>query len=199
MKKKIISWELKNKLWEKWESFYLIEDHNNSEYLKNLTFESLGDEVFPKDVEQWIKELALNRFKFELHFVMRKPIESLKWLYGEHAMLYDVFGCDKHKWTCVTHDDCDRYIEGLTVFCPECNKDIFMNEEKRKEYESLVEGEFFTDDNWKKVMELSKWTKKWNRRQNFKYALKEWTRKGYVIYRIKRMLGLYNKKKTATP
>lgn len=187
MKRTSISRDLQSKIWEKWESLYLVE---NDEHLKTMTFWSLVNEVATKDTEDWIKDLALGRFLFELKYVIREPVYTMKWLYGEHVNLFDVYGCKKHKWICTTHDD-DCYIPNLTVFCPDCNKDI-VQESKIKDYKTMVEGKYLTDDEWQKTIDYSKIVKKYNRKENTKYWIKKWQEKGYLKYRISKLLGINN-------
>lgn len=138
----------------------------------------------PVDVEEYIKEMALEKFLFETKYLFSKPDRStIKWLWGEHAMLYDIFGCSEHRFVCKTSDNYENYVDGLTVFCPECN-DNWMTEEKKKDYISLVSGRFCTKEEWKSYIKTSKWYKQFNRKQNFKYKLNRLFREGYLKYYV---------------
>lgn len=178
MKNQNKSAEIQDKMWEKWESFY-----GHSESIKGLTWEEFKNSFAAEGVKESELDSAFERFIFELKYLIRKPdYSSIKWLYGEHAMLYDVWGCEKHRFECVTHDD-DRFMDIRSIFCPVCNEDK-MTEENKNKYESLVGAKYHTPEMWAEIMKISKWHKDYNRKENIKYWFKKWTEKGYLKYRL---------------
>lgn len=187
-----LSWDILDAMWDKFISFRTLED---KKFLETLTWSDFTDSCSPADAEDYVKEIALNHFHFEVKYLVGKPNrDTMKYLYGEHAFLYDVYGCDIHRFECITHDDY-RYNDARTIFCPECNKDKMLIE-KQSAYENLVEGKYLNPEDWKSIKKLAKWHRDYQRKSNFKYRLKEWTQKGYIEYRIKDFFGkLFGKKK----
>ena len=172
-KTKQTSWTILDKMWDN--------IHSVNPSTKWREFAELCSE---SNTEEWIKNNALEKFLFESRYLFSKPNrDTIKWLWGSHAELYDIFGCKEHRFVCRTSDSCDEYIDGLTVFCPECNE-AHMTAEKKNKYIELVRGKFCSVEEWKSYEKRSKWEKSWNRKQNFKYWLKKWTEKGYLQYRI---------------
>lgn len=195
MKKKSkygLSWDILDAMWDKFLTFRSKED---KEILENLTWSDFVNSCSPADAKDYVKDAALRHFQFEVKYLYGKPNrDTIRHLYGEHAFLYDVYGCEIHRFECVTHDD-ERYNDSLTLFCPTCNKGIMFTKDQ-DEYMSLIEGRYLTPENWEAVKRIAKFYKDYQRTSNFKYELKQWTQKGYIQYRIKDLFGkLFSKKK----
>jgi hypothetical protein len=193
MKKELSVWDLKDMLWAKFESFYDMKDNQLD---PKATWEDLADMCLPKNVDKNSREIAILKMRFEVKYVFRSPNnKTMKWLYGEHAMLYDVFGCKEHRFICTTHDD-ERFSLEQTIFCPKCNEPLFHSEKMRDEYIKWIDGEYLDEAKWNMVMKTSKWFKKYNTRQNLRYHFQKWFRKGYFIYRLKKFLHIKLSDKT---
>ena len=167
-KKKIIrTIELTDELWAYWEKWLqekelLQHDLTLGEWAKDVTEKTFGKDSM--DSYQIID--GLNIFLYEKDIFLSKPDRStMKWLHGEHAMLYDVYGCKLHETIVKTYDD-ERYDPYATVFCPACNVDrMYQIGKMRLNYEMLSSEEF------KSHLRMAKWQRKWNRKQNFKYRI----------------------------
>jgi hypothetical protein len=178
--KKVNAWDILDKVWDKFESYY----ETDLSELKDASWQDFVNSCCPAETEEYIKVAALEHFLFEVKYLVHKPNRNtMKWLWGEHVMLYDVYGCSIHKFQCVTSDSYDKHIDGLTVFCPVCNADKMINDRKDK-YENDVKGVYLTDEEWNQALKISKWHKDYNRRVNFKYTLKKWINPSYAYYRI---------------
>jgi len=135
--------------------------------------------------KDYIKKWSLQKFLFETKYVFQKPNrETMDYLWGEHAFLYHVFGCKTHKFVGKTYDDYDRYIEQLTVFCPECNKEIFKNEELETEYISLLDGKLCSNEEWEYFIKTAKIHRKFARKDYFKYRIQKLKNWNYIKYKI---------------
>lgn len=184
--KRITAWEVLDVLWEKFDA--VIKEAAQKEDLnkyKNITWQELTNLFAPPEADAMAKEFGMEHFRYEAHFVFRTPVRSMKWLYGEHALLYDVFGCKEHKFTMVTHDD-QGMILGQTALCPYCNSEN-MIKGREEEYMKTVEGQTHSEEEWKQIMKISKWHKDYNRKEHIKYLFEQWTRKGYLQYRLRRL------------
>jgi hypothetical protein len=186
------AWDILDGMWDKFVGFRSLED---KKVLDTLTWSDFVNSCSPADTEDYIKEIALNHFHFEVKYLLGKPNrDTMKHLYGEHAFLYDVYGCKIHRFQCVTHDDY-RYNNNSTIFCPECNRGIMLIE-KQSAYENIVEGKYLNLEEWKAIEKLSKWHKDYQRKSNFRYQVKKLTEKGYLKYRINDLFKkLFGKKK----
>jgi len=148
------------------------------------TWGSFVNDCSPSGESEYVKVAALEKFLFESDIVFKKPNrKTIKWAWGEHALLYDVFYCEEHKFVCQSSDSCHNYIEGLTIFCPECNKDIFAKEKKDK-YINMVEGHFYTPEEWKSFLRTKKFYRDFQRKENFKYRIKKWRDWSYIKYKL---------------
>ena len=135
--------------------------------------------------EDYIKKWAKERFVFETNFIFQKPNrKTMEHLWSEHISLFHVFGCKIHKFIGKTYDDYDRYIDGITVFCPECNKENFKNDETKEKYINLLDGKFCSDEEWEEFMKYKKFHNKFAKKENLKYAIRQLKNWKYIKYKI---------------
>lgn len=163
-------WELIDILWD---SFLNTRSDDKSLVGKTIKSWSL-DTLFPYSCEyDWEKKIAIDRFCFELRYCFQKPIrDTMKWIDGDHVMLYDRYACKKHRLVITTHDD-SGYIPNASVFCPECNKDnMWYGKIKERNGAYPLEWEVIkNDDDWKALMKWSKIRKKFNKKSNRRHKL----------------------------
>ena len=165
--KEVTSWDVLDALWEEWEMFW----DNKKTAPKTGTMKdwtnSVIESCFPDGVDKFHKENGINKFLYEFQIVYRKPNrESVKWLHGEHAFLYNVFGCEEHKVLITTYDD-HRVVWDATTFCPMCNKDIILDIDK-----FALDYDVVSDEIWDGNMSLAKFSRKLDRKNNIRYYWK---------------------------
>ena len=197
MKKKLSEHEiLINAIWKEWRS--MVEQKDIQKYA-NISWMDIAHQAILHyangEHEVSYIESALESFKFEKQYMLHQPDSTLKYMWGEHAMLYDTLGCAKHKILMTIHWDCELSVSGLRMFCPECNKDKFLGASHMDEYIKITDAEYLDDEQWATALRTAKWHQAYERKQNIKYRINKWFEKGYFKYRIKRALGFYNKKK----
>lgn len=121
------------------------------------------------NLADWQLEHGAKSWLWEKEFLFRKPVRTMKHFYGEHVMLYDVFGCKKHHVLVTTYDD-SRIVWDATVLCPICNEENFQTIEP-KEY-PLEHRVVEDDEEWEIQLLWAKNHKKDVKWSNFKYRLK---------------------------
>jgi hypothetical protein len=108
-------------LWQKLES----DAKKDVQYSPNM---KMGDWISEKlsyiTAGYFAKSFGRDSFLFEATYCIVEPDRStVKWINGEHALLYDQYLCEKHGILIMTRDDYLNYHDGQTVFCPKCNED----------------------------------------------------------------------------
>ena len=138
-----------------------------------------------ENTKDYIKKWSLEKFLFETKYVFRKPNrETMEYLWGDHVSLYHSYGCKIHKFIGKSYDSYDRYIDGLTIFCPECNKEKFQDDKSKEKYIDLLDGKFCSDEEWKEYIRYSKFNNKIIRKENLKYKIKQWSNWHYIQYKF---------------
>ena len=102
--------------------------------------------------ENWIYDDAVKTWLWETDFLYTKPVRDMKYFYGEHALLYDVYGCEKHRVLVTTYDDY-RIVWNSTVICPVCNAEKFRIVEPKPyplRWEVVEDKEYWDVHLWRK-------------------------------------------------
>jgi len=198
-KKRVLRTDIVDVLWDSLEKHgtpdgvTVREDTSWGEYVI-LCCENEGLSL-SEDNSKYLVEGAVRSWLWEKEFIWRKPVRSMEWLFGEHVMLYDTFGCKEHHVIVTTYDD-SRIVWNSTVLCPVCNKENFFSSNKAGEYRT---GEYplewkivSNDEEWSSILKYSQWSKKYLRRSNFKFQVKQlfrWKRNWSLLkYRLKKLL-----------
>lgn len=181
MKKELNAWDVVDAIWD------FLNTGRTSE-IKGMTWNEAVKYIMKTDnISHYSIEEGVKKWLYETNYYKGKPNRStMRWLYGEHVLLYDIWGCEKHMFTLETSDDYEKHIEGQTVACPMCNKDI-MRPEKFTEYLNM--GNLHGEIEWKQVMKRSKFHKAYIRKENFKYAIRHLFDEGYLTYKIKQFFS----------
>jgi len=182
MKKEITAWDVLDALWD------FIQTDKLSE-VKGMNWANTIKHIMKtENISDFSIEDGVKKFLYEKDYVFKKPNRlTMKWMWGSHAELYDIWGCEKHMFTLKTSDSYEEMIDGQTVFCPFCNKDI-MPAENFNRY--VKQGFIYNPEDWKRIKKTAKWHKDWDRKENFKYRINQLKDVNYLWYKIK-----YNIKK----
>lgn len=178
MAKQITAMDIRNRIWADYESW-------TSETAPCCTASQYAGTIFP-DVDSLALSQGVGYFNFELLYFMKRPIDSMKHLYGEHAMLFDVYGCEKHKFIATTHDD-HRYNPYMGVYCPRCNLGKIKSW-KRDEYIDVIEGRFVTDEEMQAHLNMARSHKKYWAKINRREFFKNMFNLHYLKYQISKLL-----------
>lgn len=177
--KKGTAWEILDNLWKEFSILELEES-------KNLTWKELLEKCSPVGTDDWVKNIALEKFIYETRYVFKEPNrETMNHLWGSHVELYDFYGCKEHRLSIQTSDDTYDYVEGQTIFCPICNRDK-MTTEKFEKFMDNDKVKTHTEEQWKMLMKIAKFHQNWDRKQNFKYMLKHLFDFYYWKYKLAR-------------
>ena len=114
-----------------------------------------------EDVPSWFSEDAAQTWLWELTFLYSKPVRTMEHYYGDHAMLFDVFGCKEHKLIVKTFDD-DRMVYHSTILCPICNEAV-ITPDKHYPLQYLVPSAL----TWERILATKKLYRKDVRKSNF--------------------------------
>ena len=146
-----------------------------------------------ENADIYLIDRAIHIFKFEMKYLYKKPIrKTVKYMFGNHVMLFDTYGCYEHKLTMTTHDD-ERYNASLSVFCPYCNiKNLKtttyeftdMGKTSLEDYSKEIELKKHDEKSWNIVLKHKAFNDKWNRKENFKYFLNNITNFQYLKYKV---------------
>lgn len=191
MKKHLNSIDIVDLLWD-----YLYERAKAGEVLEDgESFSEFCEKGIGQiEAESRTKNLGFSRFLFEATTLRKRPNRSsLTWGYGEHVSLYDVYVCKKHSLTIKTSDSYESILpEHVTLFCPECNKELFLSKEKYESYSGLLRARIHEKDAWKFVCRTISIHRKINREENIKYWLGKLKDPKFLYYyfyhRLKRAL-----------
>jgi hypothetical protein len=171
--------DILDSIWDEWE-LYVNEEVQIPEELKNKTLKKLAEFVASlyEVKHSFIRDFAVDSFIYEYKLLHHKPDRStVEYLYGEHVSLFDKFYCRKHHVVITTHDD-ERFITGQTVFCPVCNKEKFRD----MKFESCFDWKQVDSEGEKFLFRMKKFNDGWNRKENFKYRIRntiEWAKYYY--------------------
>lgn len=166
--------DVRNRLWADWEK-WTVETTPAGTFMEYLI------SVFP-NVSSRVLSDGLAYFLFDLKYFKSRPVDSMKHLYGEHALLYDVYGCEKHRFVATTHDD-HRYNPYMGVYCPGCNLDTIKLSEYEA-YEGLVEGKLLSKQEFDEVLNTSKRHKKYWAKVSRRELFKKLFNYQYLRYRV---------------
>lgn len=174
--KEINAWDVVDGLWD-------FVEKGNIEKVTGMNWQESVEYIFKRrDISNFSITEGVHKFLFEKKYFFSKPDRStMKWLWGDHVSLFDLWGCDKHMFTIKTSDSYDDMIEGQTVACPFCNEKI-MSKKGFVEYFNL--GKQRSWEEWKQLEKTAKWHRDWNRKENFKYRVRQLFEKGYLKYKI---------------
>lgn len=137
------------------------------------------------NTKDYIKKWSLEKFLFETKYVFQKPKrETMDYLWGDRISLYHAYGCKIHKFIGKSYDSYDRYIDGLTIFCPECNKEKFKDNETKEKYINLLDGRFCSEEEYKDFIRYSKLNNKLIKKDNLKHVIKQLKNWKYIKYKI---------------
>lgn len=175
-KKEITAWDILDGIWD-------FVENGNTEEIYGLNWQESVEYIMKQhDISKFSVEEGVKKFLFEKEYFFKKPNrKTMKWLWGDHVLLFDLWGCDKHMFTIETSDSYDCMIDGQTVACPFCNEKN-MSAKGFVEYHKL--GKQRSWEEWKKIRKTAEWHRKQIRKENFKYCFNRLFEKGYLKYRI---------------
>lgn len=169
MNSKVSKFDILDHLWDMHEN--LVKSMQEKNYENSILHRFLKDisrttwaiitarSKFP-DVPEYLIECAIECFQYEQKYLFHKPNrETMSWMFGEHASLYDVFGCKIHHLTITTHDD-ERFIDGQTIFCPKCNEKILNKEINFDDYSDITSSK----ELWEFILGQEKFYKQYYRK-----------------------------------
>lgn len=189
-RRKITAEMILDSLWMKYEEYLNDVQGDTTKYMviRKWLYNTAGA-LYPQ-AESYLINQAVGAFLYEYLIVLKKPNRStVEHLYGDHIMLYDCFGCQKHKVIItVSHMDGSGASEDATVFCPLCNWKIL-----KSNYENTIQHKltYVPESHWHYHERKSKEYKKNLFWSNLRWRLDN--PKLYVytlLYKIKRSITL---------
>jgi hypothetical protein len=93
---------------------------------KSITVDNCVDKLNVKHnelvkIDNNVDNRNIKSFHWEFKNLKTKPVRTMRWINGEHALLYDWYECSECRTLVKTNDDVDDCLY-VTLLCPNCNE-----------------------------------------------------------------------------